>query len=798
MKDSTFKNLNYSPKRIMLFAFFFLIFFQFSELSATCNWKARNGNLFAYDSCYGTVYKIMTGIRFNNKYSAQYKYEFTLNNTSVGQNGLIQQLIVTQNGTYTICVKVTDTINNCDTTYCKTITVDCIKNCNWKSKFSSFGTYDSCKEINKRGYYGYLGIFGYISFNSSTSCYKFKWTINNTVNNNSANYGNSNYSGFKVNQNGNYTICVKVTDTCNKCDTTFCQTISISCIPSQCNWKAKFNQIRTWDSCKGYYGKTNSISGVISFNNTSNVGCFKYEWTINNSPVASSSAYFIIPLYQNGTYNICVKVTDTCNKCDTTFCATRTITCFKNCNWKKRIIGLSVYDSCPKNYIAGHLSYSNALNVKFEWTVNGQIVSSSFNSMSNLVTQNGTYTICVKLTDTVNNCDTSLCKTRVITCIKTCNWKALNASFTVGDSCKKFFGNKNSLYAYIYFPNTNTSCFKYSMYINNSLVTPNSFRKWTNDAFFIYQITQNGTYNICVKVTDTCNKCDTTFCSTRTISCFPSKCNWKARLNQFRTWDSCSGYLGKTNSIGGIIFFKNNSNVGCYKYEWTINNSPVASSLNYFQIPLYQNGTYNICVKVTDTCNKCDTTFCVTRVINCCCVCPKCNWSARKIQLRTFDSCSYIGGYMTQNSNYSNCFKYEWSINSVPVAGNTYQTSKTINANGNYTICVKVIDTCNKCDTMYCKTVVVKCNKLSTKFIENNHNLGNVYPNPANNLLNLNLFSAQQAKYEILNSLGQKVLDGSLIHNNNEINVAILANGIYSIKIMAENKIQMIKFIVSR
>lgn len=53
------------------------------------------------------------------------------------------------------------------------------------------------------------------------------------------------------------------------------------------------------------------------------------------------------------------------------------------------------------------------------------------------------------------------------------------------------------------------------------------------------------------------------------------------------------------------------------KYEWTLAGNKVGNGDRLISVPVYKNGSYVLCVKVTDTCNHCDTTICVTKSINC-------------------------------------------------------------------------------------------------------------------------------------------------------------------------------------
>jgi hypothetical protein len=82
--------------------------------------------------------------------------------------------------------------------------------------------------------------------------------------------------------------------------------------------------VRYWDSCAGLIYKY-SLNGYIVFNSNT-MPCFKYQWKVNGHP-AGNDRWLYYPITENGTYNVCVTVTDTCRRCDTTFCSARYITC---------------------------------------------------------------------------------------------------------------------------------------------------------------------------------------------------------------------------------------------------------------------------------------------------------------------------------------------------------------------------------------------------------------------------------------------------------------------------------------
>ena len=70
----------------------------------------------------------------------------------------------------------------------------------------------------------------------------------------------------------------------------------------------------------------------------------------------------------------------------------------------------------------------------------------------------------------------------------------------------------------------------------------------------------------------------------------------------------------------------------------------------------------------------------------------------------------------------------------------------------------------------------------------------NVYPNPANSILNVELLDNREATYAIYNVLGQQVLNGS-INRTATINVDTLSNGLYLVKINDGQKELVERFI---
>lgn len=644
----------------------------------------------------------------------------------------------------------------------QTITLANAATCNWKSRNAYTTFWDSCSSRPS--------VNAYIVFKSGSSCFTYQWTVNGKS------AGNSNVMNYPISSNGTYTICVKVIDSCNNCDTTYCGSRTVTCIKSTCNWKGRSAATGYWDSCNTSTGKY-SVNGYISFSSKS---CLKYQWTVNG---AKAGTHYIMnyPITANGKYSICVKVTDTCSNCDTTYCTSRSITCVKGsaCNWKSRSGATAFWDSCnsSKNRYSlnGYISFSSRSCLQYKWTVNGAAAGTNY-YFNFPINANGTYSICVKVIDSCNNCDTSYCASRTITCINTgnkCNWKSRKPSLGFFDSCNTI-KNIYALMAYINY--SSKSCYSYQWTLNGI--------KAGNGYSMNYHITSNGTYNVCVKVIDSCNRCDTTYCSTRTITCVKGgTCNWKSRNPYTSFWDSCNSTKNRY-GLNAYVYF---SSKACYKYQWTVNGQKAGNSyiMNY---PITTNGTYSVCVKVSDTCNNCDTTYCSTRYFTCV-KGGTCNWKSRTPANGYWDSCTgkankySLNAYIFfTNYYYKSCLKYQWSVNGVS-AGKANIMSYPVSANGTYTICVKVIDTCNNCDTTYCTTRNFNC--VGKNYCNWKARSGHTYFHDSCN--------TTQNKYSLIGLISfsknyclkyQWMINGAKVGTTNYLNYPITTNGKYSVCVL--------------
>ncbi len=669
-----------------------------------CQWYRQNVYLRGWDSCKsnGVWGNSVGGLLFtNNNWVSKYKYQWKVNGTIIHDTSSYMNHTITTNGTYVVCVKVSDTVNNCDTTICQTFNVTCISNCNWKGRAPNLSAWDSCHIGNKQYH-----VMGGISFNGNFSGkYPCVWKINGTTIS-----GSGPVFQYPVTQNGTYTVCVKVRDTIKNCDTTFCRTVVVNCLPCG-KWKSQIASFHAYDTCDQYpgkvYGRVDGLMGRVTMTNTSNY--YKYKWTINAVTVSTLSGF--LQYLPNGTYTVCLTITDTVTKCDTTLCKTIVFICKSCTNWKSVIKHLHLNDTCDQypgkvygrvDGVTGLLTmpnYSDYFYYKLKWTINSVPLNGSSARMDETL-PNGTHTVCLTIRDTVKQCDTTVCRTITVNCAPCAPWKSRIAYFKVSDSCgpsNKFLFGKIILYS--------SANITYSWKVMGSTIN------WTStNSTYMYYPGSNGTYTVCLTLKDKAKNCDTTICQTVNFNCL-QPCKWYKQNIYLRSWDSCKSRGNSENSIGGTLF-TNGNYFSKYKYQWKINGTVVTGNTGDFHYLLNANGTYIMCVKVTDSANNCDTTLCRTYTVNCI---NNCNWKGRKPVLYTSDSCNLssktyiITCGISFNGSYSGKYPCEWMIAGNKMPGSGPVISCYISANGTYPVCVKVRDTINNCDTIFCGTVVVNC-----------------------------------------------------------------------------------------
>lgn len=453
-------------------------------------------------------------------------------------------------GTYKVCLTVYSKNEKCKTTICKEVVVRGTDKCNWSKLGVDF--YYAVKCPN-------LILEGKNLNNNNTGCYSYGWSVT-PVNTNQSTYFYGRVQNIVFSTNGVFNVCMKVYDSCRRCDTIICKTITVNCAQEKCNW-----------SKAGFGYNLNCKKGLFEANYPgSNTGCYKYNWSINGKYFTGRIAEYAFPA--NGTYEVCLKVIDTCHKCDTIICKKVVVNCSDTrCDWSKAAWSYKL--DCKKLVFEGNNLTDSCYS--YSWSINGTVINGRVGYYN--FTTNGIYKVCMKVTNNCHSCDTTICKEIKVDC-NPCSWTGNGFYYKV--DCNK---------VYLEGKVTNNTCVKYVYYTGNSFIGGGRLQNYT--------FTKNGSYDICMKVYDTCKKCDTVICQTVKIDCQPCKAQAKFTVD--------------STTSGGVAYITNNSTGASY-YSWDYGDNTFGYSKDPGKHAYAASGSYTICLTVYDSAKTCSTKYCVT------------------------------------------------------------------------------------------------------------------------------------------------------------------------------------------
>lgn len=391
------------------------IFFAALQSKAACNWKSRIQQFSVTQNCSGN-YKTLNGSVFlANTSGIQYSWSVLGSQINWVSSQSTYLYYPASNGTYLVQLYLKDNNNNCDTTITKQITFNCFTDCDWGSMPIYADFEDSCKKDHS-----------FIQ-NNSINCnlytnggtfgrFQTKWYINDTL----KKTGGYNFMQV-INKNGTYKMCVDIIDTVNNCDTSRCNTFNVTCI-NNCNFKAKNIYLYANDSCiqdkKNYF-----VKGAVLMNGTPDLS-YRYQWYINNSPVGANYYSTSRMVYSKTNYEVCVRITDTVKMCDTFICKTVFADCINCLPFQPQISNIVLSDSCSYlnntsfRGVVGKLIFKNPAAANFyavKWTVDST-VSSNTTYMRQATNSKGFKKVCLTISDTLNGCDTQICRTVFVGC----------------------------------------------------------------------------------------------------------------------------------------------------------------------------------------------------------------------------------------------------------------------------------------------------------------------------------------------------------------------------------------------
>lgn len=384
-----------------------------------------------------------------------------------------------------------------------------------------------------------------------------------------------------------------------------------------------------------------------------------------------------------GTYEICLKVLNTCSKWDTMICKKITVdTCpTKKCDIKAEI-------NVHKLFGSYWLFKAGGNGTHFEWDF-GDGSSAVGQTPWHRITKRGYHTICLTAYNADKTCSTKVCKT--IWVGSPCNLK--------GDFMMKHNGNGEYQFKVM-----KTNGYSYNWDFGDGHSGTGADPK--------HAYNKPGTYNICLTITSKDGACKKTICKKITIqkgSCDLSKAKWNYSLKcQTMTVEHSNLNLNNPDS--------------CWSYRYLIKqNGQVlyqASSYdkNYFSYQFRSNGNYVVCISFVNNCTGCDTTICKEVAVKC--ETKPCDWSRLQIGYNHGQGAD-CNQYTFELGSYDSCLRYITYL--YPLNGGKLDTlsdnrvfKHTFKDTGSYYMIYSIKNICNNCDTTIYQKIHVECGSSNT------------------------------------------------------------------------------------
>lgn len=308
-----------------------------------------------------------------------------------------------------------------------------------------------------------------------------------------------------------------------------------------------------------YTANVNNTNGNTAFQAQPISPALTYTWDFGDSSTGTGVA----PTHTyatSGTYNVCLVVSDTAGICSDTICDTVNVNLVPpSCN--------ATFTTTVNNATAFFTASPANLGWNYNWNFGDNTTGTGIIT-SHQYQASGTYTVCLTIVDSANNCTSTICDTVTISI-------SCAATFTnTGNANLQTFNatplNINWTYSWDFGDNT----------FGNGVITTHTY-------------TSTGTFTVCLTVTDSALNCTSTFCDTVNIP----------------TQTTCPVTFTNVNLLGTQTFSAQPLSI-FNTYTWTFGDNTTgtgAVTTHTYLAP----GTYTVCVTMT-TQLGCTSTFCDT------------------------------------------------------------------------------------------------------------------------------------------------------------------------------------------
>ncbi|MCK6648960.1 MAG: PKD domain-containing protein [Bacteroidia bacterium] len=430
---------------------------------------------------------------------------------------------------------------------------------------------------------------------------------------------------------------------------------------------------------------------------------------------------------------------------------------------------------------SGAISFSNTSGGAYTsiyWDF-GNGTSSSQNNPTAVYNNNGTYTACLTISDSMGGCFSTFCDTITITTGGTLG--GCNASFVAFDSA-----------GYGYFWNQSTAAANFVCTWNFG---DGSTATTSNGASPTHQYAAAGVYNICLTIFDATNNCTDIYCDSLVIG--------------QGSGASCTAYFSAATSGSTATFTDLSSGAGALSYSWDYGDGSTSTSIGNNSHTYALNGTYYVCLTISDTVSSCSNTYCNYVVVGN----PAGNNCSASFYL-VQDSTNMYNYTAVSYASTGALYSYFWDFGDGSSSTQQYPTH-TYAGVGPYVLCLTVTDnvgcTATQCDSLYAgrssNAITLNVVQGASTGIEENQLISGLqnYPNPFSTSTNINYSLTTNASVElsIIDLLGNKVmvLENSTKNagtHNIELNAENLAEGMYLLQLKANDAISTKKMIINK
>ncbi|MFK7970349.1 MAG: PKD domain-containing protein, partial [Bacteroidia bacterium] len=302
-----------------------------------------------------------------NDPSLAYFWDFDDGNTSTQSTPIHTY---SSNGTYNVCLIISDFTAGCSDTFCISLTVGITPPCN--INFYAFQSQNNNLQAN--------------FFPNDTSFATYAWDFGDG-NTSSAVHPVHTYAAL-----GTYNVCLTVSDGAN-CTVTQCDSVRIDTIPT--------------GACDASFGYSQGFWPLsVDFallNQSGPAGFILTTWDYGDGTVTQSGPYSNHTYAQAGTYTVCAVVIDPFYNCTDSFCQTVTVTNQggNNCS----AFFFQSYDFTDPNNV--HFCVIDSTYATYSWDF-GDGGSSTMPNPSHRYSSNGNYTACLAIDDG-NGCVDTFC-----------------------------------------------------------------------------------------------------------------------------------------------------------------------------------------------------------------------------------------------------------------------------------------------------------------------------------------------------------------------------------------------------